>query len=84
MLFPPAKTSAGRFLIKSCLVNPCLTNVAVAESWLACEHASRLNVTDHGSLRTIREDAGVLARYLNRPVWDAIDDRIPEQLTNRG
>ena len=41
---------------------------------------SRLNVTDHGSLRLIREDAGVLARYLNRPVWDAIDYRIPDQL----
>ena len=45
---------------------------------------SRLNVTDHGSLRLIREDAVVLARYLNLPVWDAIDYRIPQQLTNRG
>ena len=40
--------------------------------------ASRLNVTDHGSLRVIRADADLLARYLSMPVWDAIDYRIPE------
>ena len=32
------------------------------------------------AIRLIPEDAGVLARYLNRPVWDAIDYRIPDQL----
>ena len=51
---------------------------------LVSRDGSRLNVTDHGSLRLIREDAGELARYLNRPVWDAIDYRIPGSFTNRG
>ena len=32
------------------------------------------------AIRLIREDAGVLARYFKRPVWDAIDCRIPDQL----
>ena len=40
--------------------------------------ASRLSVTDHGSLRVIRADADLLARYLSIPVWDAIDYRIPK------
>lgn len=39
---------------------------------------SRMNVTDHGSLRAIREDAALLASYLSLPVWDVIDYKIPE------
>ena len=31
----------------------------------------RVNVTDHGSLRTLRDDARTLARFLGVPVWDA-------------
>ena len=45
---------------------------------LICGDASRLNVTDHGSLRVIRADAALLGRYLSIPVWDGIDYRIPE------
>ena len=40
----------------------------------------RFNLTDHGSLRAIREDADQLGRYLGVPIWDAIDYRIPEGL----
>ena len=38
----------------------------------------RINIVDHGSLRAIREDAAILADYLQVPVWDAIDFRIPD------
>ena len=46
---------------------------------LVCANAERINIVDHGLLRTIRKDAEVLADYLSIPVWDAIDFRIPEQ-----
>ncbi len=48
---------------------------------LVCRDGSRLNVTDHGSLAAIREDAQLLGTYLNRPVWDVIDFRIPDGLS---
>ena len=50
---------------------------------LVCSSGDRINIVDHGSLRAIREDAEILAKYLSLPVWDAIDFRIPEQATNR-
>ncbi len=45
---------------------------------LIMSDGTRLNVTDHGSLRAIREDAHDLSAYLGIPVWDAIDYRLPE------
>ena len=50
---------------------------------LVLRDATRLNVTDHGSLRVIRADAELLAHYLSVPVWDAIDYRIPEAAMKR-
>jgi hypothetical protein len=50
---------------------------------LACGDASRLNVTDHASLRVIRADAALLGRYLFIPVWDGIDYRMPEAALGR-
>ena len=49
---------------------------------LVCHDGSRLNVVDHGSLRQIRDDAAVLASFLQVPVWDAIDYRIAEEPTD--
>ena len=40
---------------------------------LVLKDATRLNVVDHGNLKTIREDGAQLAKYLNVPLWDAID-----------
>lgn len=40
----------------------------------------RRNVTDHGALRAIRDDAQMLADYLQVPLWDAIDFRLPDHL----
>ncbi|MFB3919364.1 MAG: hypothetical protein ACE14U_04770 [Candidatus Velamenicoccus archaeovorus] len=37
---------------------------------LVLEDASRVNVVDHGDLRALREDAGVLGQFLGVPVWD--------------
>ena len=45
---------------------------------LVCMNGERINITDHGALRAIREDASKLADYLSIPVWDAIDFRIPD------
>ena len=45
---------------------------------LICSDGSRINIIDHGSLRKLREDAALLAKYLSIPVWDAIDFRLPE------
>ena len=39
---------------------------------------SRINIVDHGALRKLREDAGLLSEYLSVPVWDAIDFRLPD------
>ena len=39
---------------------------------------TRLNVTDHGSLSRIRADADLVAGYLNIPIWDVIDYRLPD------
>ena len=43
---------------------------------LVLNDASRKNVLDHGAKSVVREDARRLARYLNVPVWDAIDEPI--------
>ena len=40
----------------------------------------RRNVTDHGALKAIRDDAQMLAEYLQVPLWDAIDFRLPDHL----
>jgi hypothetical protein len=32
----------------------------------------RINVVDHGNLGRLREDAQVLARFLGKPIWDAL------------
>ena len=47
---------------------------------LVCRDGRRLNVTDHGRLHAIRQDARILADYLGVPIWDAIDFRLPEHL----
>ena len=39
---------------------------------LVLKNGERINVVDHGNLNQIREDAGILSNYLNRPLWDAI------------
>lgn len=51
---------------------------------LVLRDGSRSNVTDHGALSAIRRDASALADYLQIPVWDAIDYRLPEHLRNGG
>jgi len=51
---------------------------------LVFRDGSRSNVTDHGALSAIRRDASALADYLQIPVWDAIDFRLPEHLRNGG
>jgi hypothetical protein len=33
---------------------------------------SRINVVDHGNLQQLRADAQTLARFLDKPIWDAI------------
>jgi hypothetical protein len=38
---------------------------------LVLDNGRRVNVIDHGSLRSLRDDARTLARFLNVPVWDA-------------
>ncbi|MBU4486561.1 MAG: hypothetical protein KKD38_06495 [Candidatus Delongbacteria bacterium] len=35
----------------------------------------RINVIDHGNLKSIREDTSSLAEFLNVPVWDATGER---------
>ena len=47
---------------------------------LVCNDGRRLNVTDHGTLHAIREDAHALGDFLGVPIWDAIDFRLPEHL----
>ena len=49
---------------------------------LVCRDGRRLNVTDHGTLHAIREDADALADFLGVPIWDAIDLRLPDHLQN--
>ena len=41
---------------------------------LVLNDASRKNVLDHGIKSVVREDARLLGRYLDVPVWDAIDE----------
>ena len=41
---------------------------------------NRLNMTDHGDLQLIRSDADALGRYLDIPIWDAIDFKIPKTM----
>jgi hypothetical protein len=38
---------------------------------LVLENGRRVNVTDHGSVKALREDTRELARFLDVPVWDA-------------
>ena len=38
---------------------------------LVLEDGERVNVTDHGNLRRLREDAQMLSRFLGMPIWDA-------------
>lgn len=38
---------------------------------LVLKDGRRLNVVDHGNLEKLREDAGTLAAFLKKPVWDA-------------
>ena len=45
---------------------------------LVLNNCTRINIVDHGSLVDIRKDAGLLAFYLNVPVWDAINYELPE------
>ena len=49
---------------------------------LVCMNGERINIIDHGALRAIREDASMLADYLSIPVWDAIDFRIPDSISD--
>jgi hypothetical protein len=35
------------------------------------EDAGRVNVVDHGSIDKLRQDAGKLAQFPGKPVWDA-------------
>ena len=39
---------------------------------LVLKDGRRLNVIDHGNLGKLRADAAALARFLGKPVWDAI------------
>ena len=38
---------------------------------LVLADGSRINVVDHGNLEQLRADAQTLARFLDKPVWDA-------------
>ncbi len=38
---------------------------------LVLNDGGRINVIDHGCIRTMREDFAALAKFLNKPVWDA-------------
>jgi hypothetical protein len=38
---------------------------------LVLEDGTRLNVTDHGNLKSLRSDAERLSAFLGKPVWDA-------------
>ena len=38
---------------------------------LVLTDGSRINVVDHGGLERLRADAQTLARFLNKPIWDA-------------
>ena len=39
---------------------------------LILKDSSRINVIDHGNLKTLREDANTLADFLGVPIWDVI------------
>ncbi|NTV13257.1 MAG: hypothetical protein HGA96_04915 [Desulfobulbaceae bacterium] len=39
---------------------------------LVLKDGQRLNVVDHGNLARLREDAGKLAQFLGRPLWDGL------------
>ncbi|MFC1494382.1 hypothetical protein ACFL6W_03790 [Thermodesulfobacteriota bacterium] len=39
---------------------------------LVLEDGRRINVVDHGNKKRLREDAGTLSDFLEKPVWDAI------------
>jgi hypothetical protein len=38
---------------------------------LVLKDASRINVIDHGNIKSIRENAEMLSAFLEKPVWDA-------------
>ena len=39
---------------------------------LVLESGKRINVVDHGNQNKLREDADMLSKFLDKPVWDAI------------
>ena len=39
---------------------------------LVMKDSSRVNVVDHGKLKQLREDATVLAEFLEVPIWDVV------------
>lgn len=39
---------------------------------LVLDNGDRINVVDHGHSENLREDAGILAKFLGVPVWDGI------------
>ena len=38
---------------------------------LVLEDGKRINVVDHENQDSLREDAGTLAAFLDKPIWDA-------------
>ena len=45
---------------------------------LIMRDTSRINVTDHGDLKVLRQDADTLSSFLRVAIWDAIDYKIPD------
>ena len=39
---------------------------------LVLNDGQRINITDHGNLQKLREDAKTLSEFLGKPLWDAI------------
>ena len=39
---------------------------------LVLQDGRRLNVVDHGNREQLRADAATLARFLGKPLWDAL------------
>ncbi len=43
---------------------------------LVLDDGRRVNVVDHGNLPKLQEDASLLARFLDRPLWDATEGSV--------
>lgn len=43
---------------------------------LVLNDGRRINVVDHGGKDRIRADAAALAKFLNKPLWDAVEKKI--------